>query len=219
MAKKFLPLNETLYNYILDNSLREPEILNRLREETSTIPMSVMQISPDQGQFLSLLVKLINAKKSLEVGVFTGYSSLCIASALPTEGKHIACDINEEWTAIARRYWEEAGLSNKIDLRIAPAIETLDNLLANGEAGSFDLIFIDADKANYDNYYERALKLVRTGGLIAIDNVLWSGKVVTDDEDKDTVAIKALNKKLYSDERVLLSLLTIADGLTLVYKR
>jgi predicted O-methyltransferase YrrM len=179
-----------------------------------------MQIAPEQGQFMALLVQLLGATKTLEIGVFTGYSSLAVALALPPQGKIVACDINEDYTAMARSYWQRAGVADKIDLRIAPALETLDRLLESGEAGTFDFAFIDADKQNYDNYYERALQLLRVGGLIAIDNVLWGGKVADPTvDDANTEAIRALNAKLVQDERVSLSVVPIADGLTLALKR
>ena len=219
MGKQTLGLEQNLYNYLLSVSLREPEILQQLRQETDRHPQSQMQISPEQGQFMALLVKLMNAKKTLEVGVFTGYSSLVVALALPTDGKVVACDVSEEYTAIARRYWQLAGVADKIDLHIAPAIDTLDRLLANGEAESFDFAFIDADKSSYDDYYERGLQLVRPGGLIAIDNVLWSGRVGDRDvQDNRTNKIRALNQKLHQDSRITLSLVPIADGLTLALK-
>jgi len=220
MPKQSIGLDNQLYNYLLSVSLREPEILLKLRQETASHPRSGMQISPEQGQFMRLLVELIGAKKALEVGVFTGYSSLSVALALPDDGKIIAADVSEEFTAIARRYWQEAGVADKIDLRLAPALETLDQLLATGQAETFDFAFIDADKENYDAYYERSLQLIRPGGLIAIDNVLWSGKVADPQyQDESTQAIRALNEKLHHDERVALSLIPIADGLTLAIKR
>ncbi|MEH2235750.1 class I SAM-dependent methyltransferase [Nostoc sp.] len=220
MPKQSIGLDNQLYNYLLSVSLREPEILLKLRQETASHPRSKMQISPEQGQFMRLLVQLIGAKKTLEVGVFTGYSSLSVALALPEDGKIIAADVSEEFTAIARRYWQEAGVADKIDLRLAPALETLDQLLATGQAETFDFAFIDADKENYDGYYERSLQLVRPGGLIAIDNVLWSGQVAEEqNQDESTQAIRALNEKLHHDERVTLSLVPIADGLTLAIKR
>jgi predicted O-methyltransferase YrrM len=219
MLKKTIGLESNLYDYLLSVSVNEPEILTQLRQETAQLPMAIMQISPEQGQFMAVLVKLIGAKKTLEIGVFTGYSSLVTALALPADGKIIACDIKEEYTNIARRYWEKAGVADKIDLRIAPALETLDNLLAAGEAESFDFAFIDADKGNYENYYERSLKLIRPGGLIAIDNVLWSGKVADPEiQDNQTKKIRAFNQKLYQDSRITLSLVPIADGLTLAMK-
>lgn len=220
MSKQTLGLNNQLYDYLLSASLRETGILHRLREETANHSYAMMQISPEQGQFMTLLVQLIGAKKTLEVGVFTGYSSLCVALALPSDGKIIACDVSEEYTAIARRYWQEAGVAEKIDLKLAPALQTLDDLLAAGEAGTFDFAFIDADKENYDAYYERSLQLVRAGGLIAIDNVLWGGRVADPQvEDNSTQAIRKLNEKLHQDERITLSLVPIADGLTLALKR
>ncbi|MEH1866267.1 MAG: class I SAM-dependent methyltransferase [Nostoc sp.] len=220
MPKQSIGLDDQLYNYLLSVSLREPEILLKLRQETASHPRSTMQISPEQGQFMRLLVQLIGAKKTLEVGVFTGYSSLSVALALPDDGKIIAADVSEEFTAIARRYWQEAGVADKIDLRLAPGLETLDQLLATGQAETFDFAFIDADKENYDGYYERSLQLLRPGGLIAIDNVLWSGQVADPvNQDESTQSIRALNEKLHHDERVTLSLVPIADGLTLAIKR
>lgn len=219
MSPKTLNLTDRLYHYVLDNSLREPDVLQELRQETSTHSMSQMQIAPEQGQFMALLVQLMGVKKALEIGVFTGYSALCVALALPPDGKLIACDVDEDYTSIARRYWEKAGVSQKIELRLAPALETLDQLLANGEANTFDFAFIDADKSNYDNYYERSLQLLRPGGLIAIDNVLWSGRVADDVQDNRTQKIHQLNQKIHHDDRVMPSLLPIADGLLLVLKR
>ncbi|OUL28627.1 class I SAM-dependent methyltransferase [Nostoc sp. 106C] len=220
MSKRTIGLDEQLYSYLLSVSLREPEILQKLRQETAKHPRGTMQISPEQGQFMRLLIQLIGAKKTLEVGVFTGYSSLSVALALPADGKIIACDVSEEFTAIARRYWQEARVAEKIDLRLAPALETLDELLATGQAKTFDFAFIDADKENYDAYYERSLQLIRPGGLIAIDNVLWSGRIADPHiQDESTQAIRALNQKLRNDERVTLSLIPIGDGLTLALKR
>jgi len=217
-TKQTIGLEKQLYDYFQSISLREPEILTKLREETAQHPMAIMQISPEQGQFMALLVRLMGAKKTLEVGVFTGYSSLVVALALPADGKIVACDVSEEYTAIARRYWQAAGVANKIHLHIAPALETLDRLLADGEA-DFDFAFIDADKSTYDSYYERALQLVRPGGLIAIDNVLWSGRVADPEvQDNRTNKIRAFNQKLHQDTRVTLSLVPIADGLTLALK-
>ncbi len=216
---KTLGLDKSLYDYLLSVSLREPEVLTQLRQETAQQPMANMQIAPDQGQFLALLVKLIGAKKTLDIGVFTGYSSLVVALALPADGKVIACDVDEEYTAIARRYWQQAGVADKISLHIAPALETLKKLIAAGEVETFDFAFIDADKSNYDNYYELALQLVRPGGLIAIDNVLWSGRVADPQEqDNRTNKIRAFNQKLHQDQRITLSMVAIADGLTLAMK-
>jgi predicted O-methyltransferase YrrM len=220
MSNKTLFLTEPLYNYMRTFSLREPEILQRLRQETSRDPMAEMQITPEQGQFMALLARLIGTARTLEVGVFTGYSSLCVAMALPQNGKLIACDINKEWTDVARRYWREAGVDHIVDLRLAPAIETMDDLLARHEAGKYDFVFIDADKGNYDGYYERALSLLRPGGLMAIDNVFWGGKVADAwSQDRDTKAIRALNEKIRDDDRVDMSLIPVGDGLTLVGKR
>lgn len=208
------------YQYLLSASLREPEILNQLRQETAQLPMGMMQVSPDQGQFLELLVRLIGAKKTLEIGVFTGYSSLAVALALPDDGRVVACDINEDFSKIARRYWEAAGVADKIEFHLAPALDTLDRLIAEGQANSFDFAFIDADKTNYFNYYEKSLELVRPGGLIAIDNVLWwkGGLVEPGSTDNQSAAIADFNQKLHQDERVTISMLPIADGLTLAYK-
>lgn len=220
MANKSLGLDTRLYNYLLSNSLREPDILRKLRSETARHPHGTMQIAPEQGQFMALLVQLTGAKKTLEIGVFTGYSSLAIALALPEDGKLIACDVNEEYTGIARRYWQAAGVESKVDLRIAPALEILTQLLENGEAGTFDFAFIDADKENYLQYYERSLQLIRAGGLIVIDNVLWGGRVANPQvRDNSTEAIRVFNQRLYNDERITLSLIPIADGLTLALKQ
>ena len=220
MSKQTTGLEQTLADYIQSISFREPAILRQLREETAKLSMARMQISPEQGQLMALLVQLMGAKKTLEIGVFTGYSALAVALALPDDGKMIACEISEEYMAIAKDFWERAGVSEKIDLRIAPALETLEKLITEGETGSFDLAFIDADKRNYENYYERALILLRPGGLILIDNVLWSGKV-TDPTitDKQTQAIREFNQKLHQDSRISLSLISITDGLTLALKR
>lgn len=219
MTNKSLGLSEQLSDYLQSVSLREPEILSQLREETANHPQSQMQIAPEQGQFMALLVRMLGAKKTIEVGVFTGYSSLAVALALPEDGQVVACDLDAEITQIAQRYWQEAGVAHKIELHIAPALETLDQLLAD-QAGTFDFAFIDADKRNYDNYYEQCLKLVRPGGLIAIDNVLWSGRVADlQEQDKRTQAIRDFNTKLHQDDRVFLSLVPIADGLTLALKK
>ena len=213
-------LSDELYAYLLDVSLRESPVMRRLREETASLEQAGMQIGPDQAQFMALLVELLGARYALEVGTFTGYSALAVALALPDDGRLVACDVSEEWTAIGRRYWKEAGVAQKIDLRLAPAIDTLDGLLAEGRAGTFDFAFIDADKEGYDAYYERALELIRTGGLIALDNTLWEGKVLDAAvTDPDTSAIRALNRKLTGDERVTLSLVPVGDGLTLARKR
>ncbi len=220
MSNKSIGLDDRLYQYLLSVSLREPEILRQLREETAAIPQAGMQISPEQGQFMALLVKLTGAVNVLEIGVFTGYSSTAVALALPGKGKITALDISDEWTSLARRYWKLAGVASKIDLRLGSAIDTLDVLIAGGQAvGTYDFAFIDADKENYDGYYERALQLLRPGGLLLIDNVLWGGNVADEaKEDVDTTAIRALNRKIHTDKRVEISLLPVADGLTLAMK-
>lgn len=219
MSSKTWGMSEGIRDYLHGVSLREHPILVKLREATRPLKWGGMQISPEQGQLMALLVRLLGARKTLEVGTFTGYSALVVALALPTQGKVIACDVSEEWTSIGRRHWAEAGMAGKIDLRLAPALETLDGLIRAGDAGSFDFGFIDADKKNYDGYYERALTLLRKGGLIAIDNVLWSGKTADESViDEDTVAIRALNRKLHADTRVAISMLPVGDGLTLALK-
>jgi predicted O-methyltransferase YrrM len=220
MSKGSIGLSTALQQYILDTSVRESDLLARLRQETAKLPRAGMQIAPEQGQLLKLLLQLIAARRVLEIGVFTGYSSLCMAEAIPPGGKLVACDHNEEWTEIARRYWRDAGVLDRIDLRLGPALETLQELTDGGEMGSYDLIFIDADKTNYLNYFELSLQLVRAGGLIVIDNVLWSGSVIDDkDNSPDTVAIREFNRSLYEDPRIDLSLIPIGDGLTLARKR
>lgn len=220
MSTKRTLITDNIYDYLLTNSLREPAALRQLRAETAAHPLANMQIAPEQGQFMALLVELTGARKILEIGVFTGYSSTSLALALPEDGKLTACDISKTHTDVARRYWELAGVSRKIDLRVGPALDTLDNLLAEGLAASYDMAFIDADKANYDGYYERALSLLRRGGLLMLDNVLWNGQVADPTfDDEDTAAIRALNAKIQADSRVGISLLPVADGLTLALKR
>jgi predicted O-methyltransferase YrrM len=220
MSNRTLFLTDPLYDYMRSVSLREPEILRELREETSRDPMSIMQITPEQGQLMSLLVKVAGASKALEVGVYTGYSSLCVAMALPPNGKMVACDISREWTDVARRYWKRAGVAGKITLHLAPAIETLNHLLSKNEAGTFDFMFIDGDKKGYDTYYERGLSLLRPGGLMAIDNVFWSEKVADPKiADEETNSIGALNERLRGDDRIDLSMIPIGDGLALVMKK
>ena len=219
MSNRTLCITEQLYEYMVRVSLREPELLQRLRAETALDEMARMQIAPEQGQFMALLIHLLGAEKTIELGVFTGYSTLCTALALPDHGRLVACDISKEWTRVACRYWEEAGVSHKIDLRLAPAAETLAALLAANEGGSFDFAFIDADKTSYDHYYEACLQLLRPGGLIAIDNVLWYGDVADRAiDDADTEAIREFNRKIHGDSRVEISLVPIADGLTLARK-
>lgn len=219
MSRATYLLPEAWYDYLLSMSLREPDILNRLRAETAAHPRAQMQIPPDQGQLLQFLIELTGARRTLEIGVFTGYSSLAVALALPPDGRIIACDVSEEYTAIARRYWRDAQVEHKIELHLAPALDTLRTLEA--EAGSFDFAFIDADKANYDAYYEAALRLVRRGGLIAIDNVFQMGRALEADAaaDPDVAALRALNAKIKADSRVTTVTLPIADGLTLARKR
>jgi caffeoyl-CoA O-methyltransferase len=206
--------------YILKNSVREPDILARLREETASHPNARYQIPPEQGQFLQLLIRMMGARRTLEVGVFTGYSSLAVALALPPDGRIVACDISEEFTSIARRYWAEAGVSGKIDLRIAPAADTLDGLIQSGQSGTFDFAFIDADKIGYPRYYEQCLALIRPGGLIALDNMLFSGRVIDEsDHTGDAVALRRINRQIHHDDRVDALLMPFADGLTLALKR
>jgi predicted O-methyltransferase YrrM len=220
MTARTLNLDDALYQYLLDVSLRETPLLKRLRDETQALPMARWQVAPEQGQFLALLVKLTGARRLLEVGTFTGYSALCMASALPADGSLICCDIPGDYNAIARRYWQEAGLAGRIDLRLAPALGTLAELERQGQGEQYDLVFIDADKANYPSYLEHALRLLRVGGLAVFDNTLWSGRVLeTSPESADTRAIQALNRALKDDVRVDLSLLPIGDGLTLCRKR
>ena len=220
MSSRTIVLNDALYEYLLSVSLREPDVLCRLREETAKMPQHNMQISPEQGQFMALLVELTGARKCLEVGTFTGYSTLSLALALPEDGQIVACDISEEFTSRAKPYWQKAGVAEKIDLRLGPALETLDALIADGESGAFDFAFIDADKVNYQGYFQRALDLIRRGGLILVDNVLWSGAVVDPArDDEDTEAIRAFNQARAGDPRISLSLVPIGDGLTLARKR
>jgi predicted O-methyltransferase YrrM len=219
MAGKLL-IPEPIYDYLASVSLREPAILRRLREETASQPRATMQITPDQGQFMALLIQLMGARNTIEVGVFTGYSSLAVALALPAGGHIIACDVSEEYTSIAQRYWKEAGVDHMIDLQLRPALGTLNGLLAAGRQGHFDFAFIDADKTNYEGYYECALELLRPGGIIMVDNVLWSGALADPGiNDPDTLALRAFNKKLHADSRVAISMLSIGDGVTLALKR
>jgi caffeoyl-CoA O-methyltransferase len=219
MSNRSISLTDSLYGYLLDVSLREPDLLRRLREQTAADPHARMQISPEQGQFMGLLARLMGARHCLEIGVFTGYSSLALALALPDDARIVACDIDERWTAVARRYWAEAGVAHKIDLRLAPAIDTLQQLLAAGEAGRYDFAFIDADKESYVHYYERVLELLRPGGLVVVDNTLWSGRVADpENSEPDTVALRHFNEHLHHDRRIDLSLVPIGDGLTLARK-
>ena len=220
MSSRTIELTESLYNYLLQTGIKESSIARELRVKTQeSTPWHRMQISPEQGAFMALLVRLIGAKKTIEVGTFTGYSALVVAEALPEDGRITACDVSEEWTSIARAFWERAELQGKIDLHLRPATETLDVLIDQGGADSFDFAFIDADKANYDEYYERCLVLLRPGGLVGIDNVLWGGRVADDTDDDDTRAIRTLNEKVRSDKRVWATILPIGDGLTLAIKQ
>ena len=220
MSRRTEKLTDELYEYLLSISLREPDLLRRLRDETGKLEDGRMQISPDQGQFMALLVELLGARNVLELGAFTGYSALVMALALPDDGRVLTCDINRERTEVAQKYWDESGLGHKINLHIGPASETLEMLLVNGQAENLDFAFIDADKASLDLYYELCLKLVRPGGLIAVDNTLWHGKVIDPQvTDQDTEAIRAINAKLRVDQRVSLSVVPIGDGLALARKR
>ena len=220
MSKRTITLDDRLYDYLHAVSLREPALLARLREETAALPEARMQIAPEQGQFMAMLVRLMSAREILEVGTFTGYSALAMALALPPDGHIVACDVSAEWTAIGRRYWREAGVAERIELRLAPAIETLEALLADGGEDRFDFAFIDADKSGYHAYYEACLKLVRPGGLIVVDNTLWDGRVADDSvQDANTCAIRAFNAAVHDDVRVDLSLVPIGDGLTLARRR
>ena len=220
MSRRTEKLTDELYEYLLSVSLREPELLRRLREETGELEDGRMQISPDQGQFMALLIELMEARNVLELGAFTGYSALVMALALPDDGQVLTCDVNRERTAIAQKYWDESGVGHKIDLHLGPAVETLEMLLSSGQAEGFDFAFIDADKASLDSYYELSLRLIRPGGLIAVDNTLWHGKVIDPQAtDQDTEAIRTINAKLRVDQRVSLSVIPIGDGLALARKR
>jgi len=219
VSTRTTPVTDAVYAYLL-GMLREPDVLQRLREETAQMPMKRMQIAPEQGQFMALLVELMSARRCLELGVFTGYSTLSVALALPSDGLIVACDLNEEWTSIARRYFEEAGMTHKLDLRLAPAHKTLDALLESGAEESFDFCFIDADKENYVSYYDKCVRLIRHGGLIAVDNALWGGAVASAaEDDEETRTIRELNRAVASDDRVTQSLVPIGDGLLLARRR
>jgi predicted O-methyltransferase YrrM len=220
MSNASLGLPPDLQAYLVEHGVREPEILKRLREETSLLPQHNMQIAPEQGALMAMLVGLIGARRCIELGTFTGYSSLAVALALPADGQIVCCDLSEEWTSVARRYWSEAGVADRVELRLGPALETLDELIAGGASGTFDFAFIDASKAEYPDYHERILRLLRQGGLAVYDNVLWEGGVIDESmTDADTVGVRRLNDRLVADERVSISMIPVADGLTLVQKR
>lgn len=218
MSNRTLNLDDRLHDYLLSVSLREPDLLKRLREETAHLPEHNMQIAPEQGQFMRLLAGLTGARRVLEIGTFTGYSALSLALVIPDDGMMVCCDVSEEWTSIGQRYWQEAGVDHKIQLRLAPAVQTLEQLLDSDEP-AFDLMFIDADKENYSRYYELGLQLLRPGGLMMIDNVLWNGSVANpDNQEESTVAIREINKRIHKDDGVELSIVPIGDGLSLVRK-
>ena len=220
MSNQSIGLNEEIYRYLLEHSLREPELLAELRQETAQLPQANMQIAPEQGQFMAMLARIIGARRYLEVGTFTGYSAMAVTLAMAQQGETTCLDISEEWTTIAQRYWIRAGLADRIHLHLRPADETLDSLIRDGWSGDYDMAFIDADKTGYVDYYEACFTLVRPGGLILIDNTLWNGKVADDSEqDEDTLAIRGFNRHLHGDERVDLSLVPIGDGLTIARKR
>ena len=219
MSSRTLAIDDRIYRYLVDHSIREHPAQAGLREATRSHPHAGMQIGPDQGQFMAMLVKLMGARRTIEIGTFTGYSALAVALALPEDGRVLACDISDEFTRIGRPFWREAGVEHKIDLVLAPAVQTLDARLAAGEDSAYDFAFIDADKVSYDAYYERCLKLVRIGGLVAFDNTLWGGEVAKTASSPDTAALQALNDKLHRDERIDVSMLTIGDGLTLARRR
>jgi predicted O-methyltransferase YrrM len=220
MTARTLPLDDRLQRYVVAHGARESALQRELRRVTRRMPRASMQIGAEQGALLQVLVRVLGARRCLEIGTFTGYSALAVALALPKGGRIVCCDVSEEWTAIARRYWKRAGVAGKIELRLAPALQTLDALLEEGRAGKFDFAFIDADKANYLNYYERCLRLVRRGGLIAVDNTLWGGSVANPrNQSVDTRAIRAFNRKLLRDRRVAMALVPVGDGLTLAFKR
>ena len=220
MSRSTIQVDDQLLEYIHDVSVRESELKRELREETGELAAAMMQISPEQGQLMSLLAKIVGTGRAIEIGTFTGYSAICVAEAMGEDGELIACDVNEEWTSIAERYWRRAGLDERIDLRLQPAVETLDELLDDGQAETFDFAFIDADKGNYDAYYEKCLELARPGGLVTVDNTLLSGRVADPEvSDESTDAIRALNEKIGDDGRVDVSLVPIGDGLTIARKR
>lgn len=219
MSNRSIELDDALYQYLLSVSLREPPILAELRQRTAQLPAARMQIAPEQGQFMHWLVALLGARRTLEIGVFTGYSALVTALALPADGRIVACDVSAEYTDIAREYWRRAGVEERIQLHLRPALTTLQALLDSEQAGTFDFAFIDADKENYLAYYEATLQLLRSGGVAVVDNVLWSGRVLDPAiQDRDTIALRQFNERLHADQRVALSMLPVGDGLTLVRK-
>jgi len=220
MSNVSVGLAPDLHAYLVEHGVREPDILRRLREETADLPRHDMQIAPEQGALMALLVGLIGARRCIELGTFTGYSSLAVALALPADGEIVCCDVSEEWTSVARRYWSEAGVADRVDLRLGPALETLDDLIAGGASGTFDFAFIDASKQEYPDYHERILRLLRQGGLAVYDNVFWDGDVIDESKtDPDTIGVRRLNDRLLAYERVSISMIPVADGLTLVQKR
>jgi predicted O-methyltransferase YrrM len=220
MSNLSIGLPPDMHAYVVRHGVREPEILKRLRDETALLPQHNMQIAPEQGALLALLVELVGAKRCIEIGTFTGYSSLVVALAMPPDGTIVCCDVSEEWTAVARRYWAEAGVADRVDLRLAPALETMDKLLAGGAEGTFDFAFIDARKSEYPDYHERVVRLLRSGGLAAYDNVFWDGDVIDESkQDAETLGVRRLNERLAADERVTISMLPVADGVTLARKR
>ena len=220
MSNVSIGLPPDLHAYLVRYGVRELEILRRLREETASLPQHDMQIAPEQGALMALLVRLSGARRAIELGTFTGYSSLAVVLAMPPDGTIVCCDISDEWTAVARRYWAEAGVADRVELRLAPALETLDALLAGGAAGSFDFAFIDASKEDYPDYHERIIQLLGQGGLAIYDNVFWDGDVIDDSKtDPDTVGVRRLNERLATDERVTISMIPVGDGLTLARKR
>jgi predicted O-methyltransferase YrrM len=220
MSNVSMGLPPEMQDYLVRHGVREPEILRRLRDETAPIPQHDMQIAPEQGALLSLLVELLGAKRAIELGTFTGYSSLVTMLAMPPDGTMVCCDISDEWTSVARRYWAEAGVADRVELRLGPALETLDELLASGAEGTFDFAFIDASKREYPDYHERIVRLLRSGGLAAYDNVFWDGGVIDESmQDEDTLGVRRLNERLAADERVSISMIPVADGVTLARKR
>jgi predicted O-methyltransferase YrrM len=220
VTARTLPLDARLQRYVVEHGVRETSVQRELRRITERMPQSSMQIGAEQGALMQMLVRVMGARRCLEIGTFTGYSALAVALALPPSGRLVCCDLSEEWTAIARRYWKRAGVAGKIELRLAPALRTLDALLEEGRAGRFDFAFIDADKANYANYYERCLQLVRRGGLIAVDNTLWGGSVADPRKKSvDTLAIRAFNRQLVRDRRVEMVLVPVGDGMSLACRR